>query len=91
MFQVIDESRDGPVFETEELAVAKDLVRQRPGSYYIFDTESEVDIFTEDGGMTWETTGADSGYQERLAQQPEDRTAECPSSHGPGICRLCEG
>ncbi|KKL83885.1 hypothetical protein LCGC14_1970320, partial [marine sediment metagenome] len=43
------------VARSDSLQLAKEAVVSQPGSYVIHDVERDLAIFTEDGGMTWET------------------------------------
>ncbi len=57
-YHLIDEETRRRVGSYDNLQEAKDMVSQRPGSYFIHDEERDRYIFTEDGGMTWETEDA---------------------------------
>ncbi|KKN40689.1 hypothetical protein LCGC14_0730730 [marine sediment metagenome] len=95
MYTVTEAESGKRVASFPELRTAKEMVALRPEFYFILDEERGVTIFTEDGGMTWESEdyGEESTDPTRAKwfdQQPESRAVECPNIHGPGICRLCE-
>ncbi|KKN40698.1 hypothetical protein LCGC14_0730820 [marine sediment metagenome] len=80
-YHVVRENDGLVVWTTDNLTEAKGKVARHPNADYIFDTETEVDIFTEDGGLSWETSGDSVSGPETLT----DILARQRSEHTRGV------